>query len=423
MLLTEKIIEKPIQGMESIGLMREVVVSDEKLAEQASVLQSNFNNIQEEMSDREFNPNLLALRDLNVENEDYDLLNKYIYGLVPILSTKKMLFECGIRFDNSELDFASTMFLNKDLQSILPQLMREFFISFKDAIKNGTYLPLYGAMCDVLAEDLQAYTPYKYETVKDTMTPEEYDDFIDSKVEDITDRMYKTLFTMGILIYHNGVDEAKTELKELFRKYGVDFDSLIDFVTPEQLISEPSQFHGMISQVIRHKEEIKDAITPHVNEISVEIDRILRELGDKNSLSKFNQGNNMMGNIYPTINICELIAMTILSISKEIRTVETEEELSEGAKSCLEILRGIVSEKLSSKEVNLNITLDSVDIKLLSAPAMYVNDIVAKSLSLRAVDGSFQSLCSSIMNSIGGLISELLQEEQNKIKDFMEKSN
>lgn len=74
MLLTEKIIEKPIQGMESIGLMREVVVSDEKLAEQASVLQSNFNNIQEEMSDREFNPNLLALRDLNVENEDYDLL-------------------------------------------------------------------------------------------------------------------------------------------------------------------------------------------------------------------------------------------------------------------------------------------------------------------------------------------------------------
>lgn len=421
-MIKDRVINNPINGMESIAMMREIVLSDEKLAEHAEALQSNFNNIQEEMSDREFNPNLLALRHLDIENDEYEMLNKYIAGIVPLISTKKMLFECGIRFDNSELDFASTMFLNKDIQSILPEAIRRMFTAFKDAIENGTYNDLYGAMYDILVEDLKNYAPYKYETLQGTMSADEYDDFIDSKAEEITNRMYKTLFSMGILIYHNGVEEAKEQLKELFRKYNVNLDALIDIVSPEQLISEPSQFQQILSQAVNSKEEIRAALSNNIQEIVVEIDKIVRELGEKNSISKFNQGNNMMGNVYPTINIHELIAMTVLSISKEIRNAETEEDLTEGAKALLNTVKTIVSEKLSSKEVNMNIILDSVDVKLLSLPALYVNEIVPANLALRALDGAFQTMCTSIVNCIGGIISDLIAEEQNKIQSEKMKS-
>ena len=391
-------VDQKVNGMESIAFMREVIVNDEKLAEQADILQNNFTDVNQEMIEREFNPNLTSLSDLDVDSNEYELFNRYIFGLSTLLSTKKLMTSLGIEFDStSETDFKSLMFLNKDVQSILPELVRRMLTCFNGAMETGEFNELYQYLYDTLREDVVKYPTYNYDVIGSNFaTVDEYEDYIDSVVEKITERMYQTRFTMGILMYYNenSFIEAKEKIKTIFEEHGVDITVLLNEVMPEQLISEPSQFQTLLQNFIGMSPEVADKLSdPEVqNEIQIKIRDIMIELANANAINKFNQTNGMMGNVFPTINISELIVMALAKLSFKITNPEST--LSEEEEEVIKNLDGITFDKLGNREINMGIRLNDVHLNLLSTISYFVSSIVVDQLSLRAIDGSFQTMCS-----------------------------
>lgn len=414
-------VDQKVNGMESIAFMREVIVNDEKLAEQADILQNNFNDVNQEMIEREFNPNLTSLSDLDVDSNEYELFNRYIFGLSTLLSTKKLMTSLGIEFDStSETDFRSLMFLNKDVQSILPELVRRMLICFNGAMETGEFNELYQYLYDTLREDVVKYPTYNYDVIGSNFaTVDEYEEYIDSVVEKITERMYQTRFTMGILMYYNenSFVEAKEKIKTIFEEHGVDISVLMNEVMPEQLISEPSQFQTLLQNFIGMTPEIADKLSdPEVqNEIQIKIRDIMIELANANAINKFNQTNGMMGNVFPTINISELIVMALAKLSFKI--TNTESTLSEEEEEVIKNLDGITFDKLGNREINMGIRLNDVHLNLLSTISYFVSSIVVDQLSLRAIDGSFQTMCSSVMQILVPIINELIQEHKDQLEN------
>lgn len=414
-------VDQKVNGMESIAFMREVIVNDEKLAEQADILQNNFTDVNQEMIEREFNPNLTSLSDLDVDSNEYELFNRYIFGLSTLLSTKKLMTSLGIEFDStSETDFRSLMFLNKDVQSILPELVRRMLICFNGAMETGEFNELYQYLYDTLREDVVKYPTYNYDVIGSNFaTVDEYEEYIDSVVEKITERMYQTRFTMGILMYYNenSFIEAKEKIKTIFEEYGVDISLLMNEVTPEQLISEPSQFQTLLQNFIGMTPEVADKLSdPEVqNEIQIKIRDIMIELANANAINKFNQTNGMMGNVFPTINISELIVMALAKLSFKITNPEST--LSEEEEEVIKNLDGITFDKLGNREINMGIRLNDVHLNLLSTISYFVSSIVVDQLSLRAIDGSFQTMCSSVMQILVPIINELIQEHKDQLEN------
>lgn len=413
-----KRVDEKLPGMDSIAFMREVVLGDDKLIEQADLMQTGYNNTNAEMIQREFNPNLMNLHTLNVDSDEYDLFNKYIYGLGTFLSTKKLMSSIGITFDStSEVDFRSLFLLNRDVQSILPELVRRLLTSLNNALETGEYNSLYQFLYSTLRDDIVNFQTYKYETIGSSFeSVDAYEDFIDSTVEKITESMYKTKYTMGILIHYNENDylEAKTKIEELFSKYGIDISLLLKEIMPEQLISEPSQFQTLLQSYIQNNPEIMEKVSDEEarNEIQNGIANIMIELANNNAISKFNKTNGMLGNIFPTINIAELIVMSLLKLSYKL---DKDEELNEEEEEVLRTLDGIVFDKLGGREATMGLRLMSPHINLLLSMGLYVSDIVTSQLSLRAVDGSFQTMCSSVMNILVPQINEYIQVQQKEI--------
>lgn len=414
-------VDQKVNGMESIAFMREVIVNDEKLAEQADILQNNFTDVNQEMIEREFNPNLTSLSDLDVDSNEYELFNRYIFGLSTLLSTKKLMTSLGIEFDStSETDFRSLMFLNKDVQSILPELVRRMLICFNGAMETGEFNELYQYLYDTLREDVVKYPTYNYDVIGSNFaTVDEYEEYIDSVVEKITERMYQTRFTMGILMYYNenSFIEAKEKIKAIFEEHGVDISLLMNEVTPEQLISEPSQFQTLLQNFIGMTPEVADKLSdPEVqNEIQIRIRDIMIELANANAINKFNQTNGMMGNVFPTINISELIVMALAKLSFKITNPEST--LSEEEEEVIKNLDGITFDKLGNREINMGIRLNDVHLNLLSTISYFVSSIVVDQLSLRAIDGSFQTMCSSVMQILVPIINELIQEHKDQLEN------
>lgn len=414
-------VDQKVNGMESIAFMREVIVNDEKLAEQADILQNNFTDVNQEMIEREFNPNLTSLSDLDVDSNEYELFNRYIFGLSTLLSTKKLMTSLGIEFDStSETDFRSLMFLNKDVQSILPELVRRMLICFNGAMETGEFNELYQYLYDTLREDVVKYPTYNYDVIGSNFaTVDEYEEYIDSVVEKITERMYQTRFTMGILMYYNenSFVEAKEKIKAIFEEHGVDISLLMNEVTPEQLISEPSQFQTLLQNFIGMTPEIADKLSdPEVqNEIQIKIRDIMIELANANAINKFNQTNGMMGNVFPTINISELIVMALAKLSFKITNPEST--LSEEEEEVIKNLDGITFDKLGNREINMGVRLNDVHLNLLSTISYFVSSIVVDQLSLRAIDGSFQTMCSSVMQILVPIINELIQEHKDQLEN------
>lgn len=414
-------VDQKVNGMESIAFMREVIVNDEKLAEQADILQNNFTDVNQEMIEREFNPNLTSLSDLDVDSNEYELFNRYIFGLSTLLSTKKLMTSLGIEFDStSETDFRSLMFLNKDVQSILPELVRRMLTCFNGAMETGEFNELYQYLYDTLREDVVKYPTYNYDVIGSNFaTVDEYEEYIDSVVEKITERMYQTRFTMGILMYYNenSFIEAKEKIKTIFEEHGVDISLLMNEVTPEQLISEPSQFQTLLQNFIGMTPEIADKLSdPEVqNEIQIKIRDIMIELANANAINKFNQTNGMMGNVFPTINISELIVMALAKLSFKITNPEST--LSEEEEEVVKNLDGITFDKLGNREINMGIRLNDVHLNLLSTISYFVSSIVVDQLSLRAIDGSFQTMCSSVMQILVPIINELIQEHKDQLEN------
>ena len=414
-------VDQKVNGMESIAFMREVIVNDEKLAEQADILQNNFTDVNQEMIEREFNPNLTSLSDLDVDSNEYELFNRYIFGLSTLLSTKKLMTSLGIEFDStSETDFRSLMFLNKDVQSILPELVRRMLTCFNGAMETGEFNELYQYLYDTLREDVVKYPTYNYDVIGSNFaTVDEYEEYIDSVVEKITERMYQTRFTMGILMYYNenSFIEAKEKIKTIFEEHGVDISILMNEVTPEQLISEPSQFQTLLQNFIGMSPEIADKLSdPEVqNEIQIKIRDIMIELANANAINKFNQTNGMMGNVFPTINISELIVMALAKLSFKITNPEST--LSEEEEEVIKNLDGITFDKLGNREINMGIRLNDVHLNLLSTISYFVSSIVVDQLSLRAIDGSFQTMCSSVMQILVPIINELIQEHKDQLEN------
>lgn len=414
-------VDQKVNGMESIAFMREVIVNDEKLAEQADILQNNFTDVNQEMIEREFNPNLTSLSDLDVDSNEYELFNRYIFGLSTLLSTKKLMTSLGIEFDStSETDFKSLMFLNKDVQSILPELVRRMLTCFNGAMETGEFNELYQYLYDTLREDVVKYPTYNYDVIGSNFaTVDEYEDYIDSVVEKITERMYQTRFTMGILMYYNenSFIEAKEKIKTIFEEHGVDITVLLNEVMPEQLISEPSQFQTLLQNFIGMSPEVADKLSdPEVqNEIQIKIRDIMIELANANAINKFNQTNGMMGNVFPTINISELIVMALAKLSFKITNPEST--LSEEEEEVIKNLDGITFDKLGNREINMGIRLNDVHLNLLSTISYFVSSIVVDQLSLRAIDGSFQTMCSSVMQILVPIINELIQEHKDQLEN------
>lgn len=414
-------VDQKVNGMESVAFLREVIVNDEKLAEQADILQNNFSDVNQEMIDREFNPNLTNLSDLDVNSDEYELFNRYIFGLSTLLSTKKLMTSLGIEFDTtSETDFKSLMFLNKDVQSILPELVRRMLACFNGAMETGEFNELYQYMYDVLREDIVKYPTYNYDVIGSNFeTVDEYEEFIDSIVEKITERMYQTRFTMGILMYYNenSFNEAKEKIRLTFEEKGVDISVLLNEVMPEQLISEPSQFQTLLQNFIRMYPEVAEKLSdPEVqNEIQIKVRDIMIELANANAINKFNQTNGMMGNVFPTINISELIVMALAKLSFKI--TDAESTLTEEEEEVIKNLDGITFDKLGNREINMGIKLNDVHLNLLSTISYYVSSIVVDQLSLRAIDGSFQTMCSSVMQILVPVINELIQEHKNQLEN------
>ena len=414
-------VDQKVNGMESIAFMREVIVNDEKLAEQADILQNNFTDVNQEMIEREFNPNLTSLSDLDVDSNEYELFNRYIFGLSTLLSTKKLMTSLGIEFDStSETDFKSLMFLNKDVQSILPELVRRMLICFNGAMETGEFNELYQYLYDTLREDVVKYPTYNYDVIGSNFaTVDEYEEYIDSVVEKITERMYQTRFTMGILMYYNenSFIEAKEKIKTIFEEHGVDITVLMNEVMPEQLISEPSQFQTLLQNFIGMTPEVADKLSdPEVqNEIQIKIRDIMIELANANAINKFNQTNGMMGNVFPTINISELIVMALAKLSFKITNPEST--LSEEEEEVIKNLDGITFDKLGNREINMGIRLNDVHLNLLSTISYFVSSIVVDQLSLRAIDGSFQTMCSSVMQILVPIINELIQEHKDQLEN------
>lgn len=414
-------VDQKVNGMESIAFMREVIVNDEKLAEQADILQNNFTDVNQEMIEREFNPNLTSLSDLDVDSNEYELFNRYIFGLSTLLSTKKLMTSLGIEFDStSETDFRSLMFLNKDVQSILPELVRRMLICFNGAMETGEFNELYQYLYDTLREDVVKYPTYNYDVIGSNFaTVDEYEEYIDSVVEKITERMYQTRFTMGILMYYNenSFIEAKEKIKTIFEEHGVDISVLMNEVMPEQLISEPSQFQTLLQNFIGMTPEVADKLSdPEVqNEIQIKIRDIMIELANANAINKFNQTNGMMGNVFPTINISELIVMALAKLSFKITNPEST--LSEEEEEVVKNLDGITFDKLGNREINMGIRLNDVHLNLLSTISYFVSSIVVDQLSLRAIDGSFQTMCSSVMQILVPIINELIQEHKDQLEN------
>lgn len=414
-----KKVDNKIIGMDSIAFMREVMLNDEKIEEQGRILQESFNEVNSEMAEREFNPNLMQLRDLNIESDEYDLFNKYIFGLSTFLSTKKLMSSIGIEFDNtSEVDMTSLMFLNKDVQSVLPELSRRFLTSFNNAMETGEINDCYEYMYNIIAEDVSKQAAYSYETIGSNFeSVSDYEDYIDSVVESITERMYKTKYTMGILMSYNKdeFERAKTSIIDLFKKYNVNVEDLMNEVMPEQLISEPSQFQTLLQSYLTSNSEIMAQLT----EVKVQADiqkgitEILIELSNTNAITKFNQTNGMMGNVFPTINISELIVMSLFKLGNKVSKME---ELDDIETEIVRILDGIVFDKLGTREAQMGIRLNDVHLNLLSTIPLYVSDIVVDQLSLRAVDGSFQAMCSSVMNSIVETINGYVNIYSEEVK-------
>lgn len=419
-------VDEKINGMESIAFLREVIVNNEKLSEQANILQNNFNDVNQEMIEREFNPNLTQLHDLDVNSTEYDLFNRYIFGLSTLLSTKKLMTSLGIEFDStSEIDFKSLMFLNKDVQSILPELVRRMLACFNGAMETGEFNELYQYMYDILREDIVKYPTYSYDTIGSNFeTVDEYDEFIDSVVEKITERMYQTRFTMGILMYYNenSFIEAKEKIKNVFEEKGVNIELLLNEITPEQLISEPSQFQTLLQSYINNHPEILEKISDEETqkEIQIKIRDIMIELANINAINKFNQTNGMMANVFPTINISELIVIALAKLS--FKVTDPNSTLSEEEEEIIKNLDGITFDKLGNREVNMGIKLNDVHLNILSTISYYVSSIVVDQLSLRAIDGSFQTMCSSVMQILVPIINELIQIHKEKIeKDLINK--
>lgn len=414
-------VDQKVNGMESIAFMREVIVNDEKLAEQADILQNNFTDVNQEMIEREFNPNLTSLSDLDVDSNEYELFNRYIFGLSTLLSTKKLMTSLGIEFDStSETDFRSLMFLNKDVQSILPELVRRMLTCFNGAMETGEFNELYQYLYDTLREDIVKYPTYNYDVIGSNFaTVDEYEEYIDSVVEKITERMYQTRFTMGILMYYNenSFIEAKEKIKTIFEEHGVDVTVLMNEVMPEQLISEPSQFQTLLQNFIGMTPEVADKLSdPEVqNEIQIKIRDIMIELANANAINKFNQTNGMMGNVFPTINISELIVMALAKLSFKITNPEST--LSEEEEEVIKNLDGITFDKLGNREINMGIKLNDVHLNLLSTISYFVSNIVVDQLSLRAIDGSFQTMCSSVMQILVPIINELIQEHKDQLEN------
>lgn len=414
-------VDQKVNGMESIAFMREVIVNDEKLAEQADILQNNFTDVNQEMIEREFNPNLTSLSDLDVDSNEYELFNRYIFGLSTLLSTKKLMTSLGIEFDStSETDFRSLMFLNKDVQSILPELVRRMLICFNGAMETGEFNELYQYLYDTLREDVVKYPTYNYDVIGSNFaTVDEYEEYIDSVVEKITERMYQTRFTMGILMYYNenSFVEAKEKIKTIFEEHGVDITVLLNEIMPEQLISEPSQFQTLLQNFIGMTPEVADKLSdPEVqNEIQIKIRDIMIELANANAINKFNQTNGMMGNVFPTINISELIVMALAKLSFKITNPEST--LSEEEEEVIKNLDGITFDKLGNREINMGIRLKDVHLNLLSTISYFVSSIVVDQLSLRAIDGSFQTMCSSVMQILVPIINELIQEHKDQLEN------
>lgn len=418
-----KKVNNKVAGMDSIAFLREVIINDDKLIEQAEVLQNNFSAAQQELIDREFDPRLSELININPDSNEYDLYTGYSFGLSVYLSTKKLMNTIGIGFnDNSGVDFKSLMFLNKDVQSILPELVRRILSSFHGAMETGTVNDLYMFLYDTLKKDIKNYPVYKYEAIGSSFASvDEYEEYIDQVTERITETLYKTKYSMGVLIYHDeeSYNEAKVKIKELFDKYGIDITTLLDQVLPEQIISEPSQFLTLLQSYINHLVSTTEGGIPALTNEEVKIDiqeslrKIMLELGEKNAITKFNQTNGMVGNVFPTINICELIVMGLANLSYAI---SKDEVLSDSEFEVVVNLDGIAFDALSSKEREMGITLDHVHLHLLSSISLFVSDIVTNTLSLRSVDGSFQTMCSSVMNILTPIIQDIIKSYKEEVE-------
>ena len=286
----------------------------------------------------------------------------------------------------------------------------------KDLDENELYQYLY----DTLREDIVKYPTYNYDVIGSNFaTVDEYEEYIDSVVEKITERMYQTRFTMGILMYYNenSFIEAKEKIKTIFEEHGVDITVLMNEVMPEQLISEPSQFQTLLQNFIGMTPEVADKLSdPEVqNEIQIKIRDIMIELANANAINKFNQTNGMMGNVFPTINISELIVMALAKLSFKITNPEST--LSEEEEEVIKNLDGITFDKLGNREINMGIRLNDVHLNLLSTISYFVSSIVVDQLSLRAIDGSFQTMCSSVMQILVPIINELIQEHKDQLEN------
>lgn len=417
-------IEKPIVGIENLMLCRKILATDEQLRESADNIEIALEEERQELIDKGvivtsdmINEGLVTgdavtLEDmLKVNLDEYELFSQYVQKSCSIIGTKKIVKMLGVDLpDNASI--YTILKINKDLQGIMSNIMVKLVKMFDSAMKEGTTNFVYDLFFDYVEDDMKKLPAYKYEVVKDNYASyEDYYGELTKAVENVLNRLYDTKYTTGILLTYRGVEEAKVKLVEIFKEVGLDIEDLINKLMPEQLISDVAQFHQALNILMNKNPQVVEIVKNNAELLNTKVSEVLGKLAEENAISKFNQQNGMVGNVYPTLILPELIATILASVSGKMFSLDSLSELSEPEQELMDLIYAEVHSVMDSYTVNEDVILsDDIAVRLISLISHAVSPIVVNERTLRSVDGRFQQFTSVVGLSIQETVSEIVEE-------------
>lgn len=428
-------IEKPIVGIENLMLCRKILATDEQLRESADNIEIALEEERQELIDKGVivtsdmineglvTGNAVTLEDmLKVNLDEYELFSQYVQKSCSIIGTKKIVKMLGVDLpDNASI--YTILKINKDLQGIMSNVMIKLVKMFDSAMKEGTTNFVYDLFFDYIEDDMKKLPAYKYEVVKDNYASyEDYYGELTKAVENVLNRLYDTKYTTGILLTYRGVEEAKVKLVEIFKEVGLDIEDLINKLMPEQLISDVAQFHQALNILMNKNPQVVEIVRNNAELLNTKVGEVLGKLAEENAITKFNQQNGMVGNVYPTLILPELIATILATVSGKMFSLDMMSDLPESEQELMDLISAEVHSVMDSYTVNEDVVLnDDIAVRLISLISHAVSPIVVNERTLRSVDGRFQQFTSvvglSIQETVNGIVEEFNKEYLKSVEE------
>ncbi|MGL5316952.1 MAG: hypothetical protein ACRC92_27080 [Peptostreptococcaceae bacterium] len=410
-------LESTIQGIDTIGLLREVVVEDAILFEKSDELYQTIQQSIEDIKAGNEDRALSTLMSMSVDEDIFETVIGYAQNASSLLITKRLINKVGCKMEPGAYDGELTvghirdiLLFNKLITKVLPNAVRNMFRELSTTVAEGSFNDIYDAFHAMIKKTMLEVPKYASMTFENE---EARADFLDTEADEFIKRMANTAYSASILLDHKGVPEAKEEIKTLLKNVGLNCDQFVDeAVTPEMLISDVGTLFGAFQNMFAANPAALKHIQDHnLDEtITKGMNSVLVKLGEENKIGTFQQVNSMTGNIYASTNAFEIFALMIAKLGHKLYTAEKIEDLDSNEYTVYTFVVTAADELFREYNVDGRVNTDTLHYGLLSAVALRVSDVVLDNPPVRGTDAAFQSVASSIANILRDDINEYIKK-------------